>query len=356
MAELEKQRQQVQAALQAQQEARAQAERDAETHRMLARDLQMELKREQDTVMKLRSASPQVQGPPAVSQEEWNAAQQQIIGLLSALDQAKENEKRALSQSAPPPLEGEVQRLRQLLDQKSAENDKLQHGLQMLREDTLRSASMPVQQDLEQIQQHAAAVQAENQRLQRELVAARSASPQQPDGLPPPQQLKEMLEMKSAECLRLQNEVRAAREETQAKVAELQEAMAAAAGTPMQLDAEFRDVGRAAIIALPHVITHLHNVIDNQDNIRALVPVTTVMMHALEGSRQRCAACIPQAVPQLVSLLVSRQPTTGADHFLPTTCVSASSVLPFPANTPMQMRADCQQAHVARGLTRAHDQ
>ena len=55
----------------------------------------------------------------------------------------------------------------------------------------------------------------------------------------------------------------------------------------MQLDAEFRDTGRAAIIALPHVITHLQNVIDNQDRIRSLVPVATVMMHALEPSRQR---------------------------------------------------------------------
>jgi len=94
-------------------------------------------------------------------------------------------------------------------------------------------------------------------------------------------------------------------------------------------------------------------VLNNQDNIRALAPVTTVMLHALgtqftrftgtkvqtldvegaakkksfnfffpninffsifffpkEPSRQRCASCIPQAVPQLVSLLVSRQPTT----------------------------------------------
>jgi len=242
------QMQQLSEQMQQMQEGRAKAERDVETHRRVAQDLQMALRKEQEEVKKMKTASPVAQGPgPA----EFAAMQQQMSSLQLALQQSKSAQV--------------------LLAKKAQES-------QLMIENVSRSAP----------------------------AAANDSAGEM-------QRLRGMLETKNAECQRLQTEVRTAKEETRTSVAQLQEAMQigeAASGTPMQLDAEFRDTGRAAIIALPHVLTHLQNVIDNQDRIRSLVPVTTVMMHALESSRQKCAGCIPQAVPQLVSLLVSRQPTT----------------------------------------------
>jgi len=110
----------------------------------------------------------------------------------------------------------------------------------------------------------------------------------------------------------LEDEVRRARDESKRHQDALQDALmnSQAQSQPVQLDAEFRDIGRLAIIAMPHLTSHLQSVIDNQDRIRAVVPVTTLFLQALETARARCMSCIPQSVPQLVSLLVSRQPST----------------------------------------------
>jgi len=105
-------------------------------------------------------------------------------------------------------------------------------------------------------------------------------------------------------------ELRKAKEDGKSAAAQLQDALLAAQSNPVALDAEFRDIGRLAIIAVPHLVAHLQAVVDNQNKIRALAPVTSVMVQALETARARSIGCIPQSVPQLVSLLVSKQVTT----------------------------------------------
>jgi len=79
---------------------------------------------------------------------------------------------------------------------------------------------------------------------------------------------------------------------------------------PVNLDQEFRDIARMCIIAVPHILAHMRNVIDNQDKIKGVVATTAVILQTMEATRGRALACIPQAIPQLVSLLAAKQPNT----------------------------------------------
>jgi len=192
------------------------------------------------------------------------------------------------------PSEEEVQRLKgQLADeQRRREEAEGARDAAVAREEslTLQLRSRPVENDGEK----------EKQR-EREVGAEREI-----------EGLRRQLELKDDRILELDGEVKRAREEAKGHANALQEALLANSNSagPVQLDSEFRDIGRLAIIAMPHLTSHLQSVIDNQDRIRAVVPVTTLFLQALETARARCMACIPQSVPQLVSLLVSRQPST----------------------------------------------
>lgn len=120
----------------------------------------------------------------------------------------------------------------------------------------------------------------------------------------------DLLRAREREVVTLRQELRRAREEGKTAAVELQEALLASQSNPVALDAEFRDIGRLAILAVPHLVAHLQTTVDNQDKIRAITPVTSVMVQALEHARARAVSCIPQSVPQLVALLVSKQLAT----------------------------------------------
>eukprot|EP00802_Teleaulax_amphioxeia_P015738 Tamp_15836.p1 GENE.Tamp_15836~~Tamp_15836.p1 ORF type:complete len:443 (-),score=83.51 Tamp_15836:184-1464(-) len=131
---------------QALQEARTKLERDVETHRLVAQNLQLE-------VRKLQSAPPMNQRPQGAAPEEVAAMRAEIDRLGSQLAQSKE-EQRVLAMrvqelsksSAPPPdsagMSGDVVRMRQMPEERNAECQRLEAELRAAKMETMSKVQL----------------------------------------------------------------------------------------------------------------------------------------------------------------------------------------------------------------------
>uniref|UniRef100_A0A7S4K8L0 Vacuolar protein 8 n=1 Tax=Guillardia theta TaxID=55529 RepID=A0A7S4K8L0_GUITH len=247
------------------------------------------------------------------AEREKQTLQRQLDEVLQTLKETRREKGRIEHELAE-----EKRRLEEASQQHESKRQALQRELDYLREERDKSSSNVqseasfLRQELENLTQ-----KLRNAEVARDIAEDRcqvliqqkaelaSRKVENPD-----EALKAEVAMKDTEIARLKFELENLKEGYKTTTSRLQEAIEATQNTPVHLDNEFRDTGRLAILAIPHLVSHLHSIQDGQESGKGGSPSTSILIHALNPVRARCLSCIPQSIPQLVSLLVSRQVST----------------------------------------------